>query len=102
MLTQNFCVNGGGDIRISSRQWKSKTVGRHRERFYIAHRRPIRTNIHFTSPRDADMLRQLAIRETTMATSAPARPQSAPTHYAGFWIRFVAALIDGIIVGVAD
>jgi uncharacterized RDD family membrane protein YckC len=37
-----------------------------------------------------------------MATSAPARPQSAPTHYAGFWIRFVAALIDGIIVGVAN
>jgi uncharacterized RDD family membrane protein YckC len=37
-----------------------------------------------------------------MASAAPARPQIAPTHYAGFWIRFVAAFIDGIIVGVAN
>lgn len=37
-----------------------------------------------------------------MATAAPARPQAAPVHYAGFWIRFVAACIDGIIVGVVN
>lgn len=37
-----------------------------------------------------------------MATAAPARPQAAPVHYAGFWIRFVAAFIDGIIVGIAN
>ena len=37
-----------------------------------------------------------------MATAAPARPQATPVHYAGFWIRFVAAFIDGIIVGIAN
>jgi uncharacterized RDD family membrane protein YckC len=35
-----------------------------------------------------------------MAT-APVRA-SAPTRYAGFWIRFVAALIDGVLVGCAN
>src|SRR5947209_117799 len=35
-----------------------------------------------------------------MAT-APVR-SVAPTHYAGFWIRFVAALIDGILVGCVN
>jgi len=35
-----------------------------------------------------------------MAT-APVR-SIAPTHYAGFWIRFVAALIDGILVGCVN
>ena len=35
-----------------------------------------------------------------MATAAPARPQVAPTQYAGFWLRFVAAFIDGVIVNI--
>jgi uncharacterized RDD family membrane protein YckC len=35
-----------------------------------------------------------------MAT-APIRA-TAPVRYAGFWIRFVAALIDGILVGCAN
>ena len=37
-----------------------------------------------------------------MATAAPARPQTAPTHYAGFWIRFVAVVIDAIIIGIVN
>jgi uncharacterized RDD family membrane protein YckC len=34
-----------------------------------------------------------------MATAAPATMQ-VPTRYAGFWIRFVAALIDSVILGI--
>src|SRR4029077_17146333 len=62
-----------------------------------------RCNLAFTSPFFADMLPQpstAAMQGELMAT-APLRA-SAPTHYAGFWIRFVAALIDGILVGCAN
>ena len=34
---------------------------------------------------------------TPVATSAPV---TAPPAYAGFWIRFVASLIDGLILGI--
>jgi uncharacterized RDD family membrane protein YckC len=34
---------------------------------------------------------------TSVATSAPV---TAPLPYAGFWIRFVASLIDGLILGI--
>ena len=38
-----------------------------------------------------------------MASAASAlSPRTPPVRYAGFWIRFVAALIDGIIVGVVN
>src|SRR5213080_947986 len=37
-----------------------------------------------------------------MATAAPARPQAAPTQYAGFWIRVVAWLIDAVILGIVN
>jgi len=33
---------------------------------------------------------------------APAMAAVAGRHYGGFWIRFVARLIDGIIVGIAN
>ena len=33
---------------------------------------------------------------------APAAAAVAGRHYGGFWIRFLARLIDGIIVGVAN
>ncbi len=33
---------------------------------------------------------------------APAAAAVAGRHYAGFWIRFVARLIDGIIVGIGN
>src|ERR1700687_4162463 len=41
-----------------------------------------------------------------IAENAPAQPTavvapvSAPLPYAGFWIRFVALLIDGLILGI--
>src|SRR3954466_2764103 len=37
-----------------------------------------------------------------MATAAPARVQTAPTQYAGFWLRVVAAIIDGVLLGVVN
>jgi uncharacterized RDD family membrane protein YckC len=37
-----------------------------------------------------------------MATAAPARPQIAPTQYAGFWIRVVAWLIDAVILSIVN
>jgi uncharacterized RDD family membrane protein YckC len=37
-----------------------------------------------------------------MATAAPARVQTAPTEYAGFWLRVVAAIIDGVLLGVVN
>ena len=37
-----------------------------------------------------------------MATAAPARPQAAPTHYAGFWIRVAAWFIDAVILGIVN
>ena len=27
---------------------------------------------------------------------------SLPAHYAGFWIRFLAALLDGVLVGIVS
>jgi uncharacterized RDD family membrane protein YckC len=37
-----------------------------------------------------------------MATAAPARPQAAPTHYAGFWIRVAAWFIDAVLLGIVN
>src|SRR3954466_12584973 len=37
-----------------------------------------------------------------MATAAPDRVQTAPTQYAGFWLRVVAAIIDGVLLGVVN
>jgi uncharacterized RDD family membrane protein YckC len=37
-----------------------------------------------------------------MATAAPARPQAAPTQYAGFWIRVVAYIIDAVLLGIVN
>ncbi|MCU1284896.1 MAG: domain containing protein [Acidobacteriales bacterium] len=34
-----------------------------------------------------------------MATAAPSTMQT-PIHYAGFWIRFVAAFLDSVILGI--
>jgi uncharacterized RDD family membrane protein YckC len=37
-----------------------------------------------------------------MATAAPARPQAAPVHYAGFWIRVAAWLIDVVLLSIVN
>lgn len=37
-----------------------------------------------------------------MATAAPARPQAAPSQYAGFWIRVAAWFIDAVILGIVN
>lgn len=37
-----------------------------------------------------------------MATAAPARPQTAPIQYAGFWIRVVAWFIDAVLLGIVN
>src|SRR4051812_41039688 len=37
-----------------------------------------------------------------MATAAPARVQTAPTQYAGFWLRVVAAIIDVVLLSVVN
>src|SRR6202171_4540114 len=36
----------------------------------------------------------------TLPSTAVSAPVSAPPPYAGFWVRFVAYLIDGVILGI--
>ena len=42
------------------------------------------------------------VRESVVTAAAPIAPPAAPVRYAGFWIRFVARVIDAVLLGVVN